>query len=226
MNKVIEIDIKKCFRALKKSINFIILVTLVFLLFGIFAGLFLIDQNDRYKATATVYNTSYSNSENPSRSMEHLSGIFSSRGVAERAAEIANDNNIDASSILKMSKCTYDPSGNKAAIISISAYSANKSRAIKVANAASDAFVLEVADLTGQDDIQTLDKAIDATIYYSASNTRIKTIILITFLGAFIACAIIVLREILSPKMYSSKDATAYGTLDIIGVIPEFKQKK
>lgn len=46
------------------------------------------------------------------------------------------------------------------------------------------------------------------------------------FAGAFLAILYIAVRETFSQKMFEPNDATVYGKLDIISVIPEFNQKK
>lgn len=226
--KVIEIDIKKCLRALKKSIKFIILITLIFLLIGILSAFFIIEQENQYTSTATVYNTSYTNGSNSDnlKQMRHYAEIIKSRTVAERAAEILAEDHISQQDILDMISVNYDSTNSNVSVIHILADSYDQNLSIKVANAVSDSFVLKIADLTGTDNIQTLDKATEAKISYNASSKRISTIFLLTFVGAFLSSLFIVVREILSPKMYSAKDATAYGTLDIIGVIPEFNSRK
>lgn len=226
--RIIEIDITKCLRALKKSVKFIILITLIFLLIGILLAFFIIEQENQYTATATVYNTSYtsgSNSDNL-KQMRHYAEIIKSRTVAERAAEILSEDNISLQDILDMISVNYDSTNSNVSVISISANSYDQNLSIKVANAVSDSFVLKIADLTGTDNIQTLDKATESEMSYNASSKRLFTMFILTFIGIFLSCASIVIREILSPKMYSAKDATAYGTLDIIGVIPEFTLRK
>lgn len=228
MEKVLEIDIKKCLRALKKSFKFILLITLIFLLIGIIAAFFLIEQENQYTSTATVYNTSYTtgSSSDNLKQIRHYAEIIKSRTVAERAAEILAEDHISQNDILNMISVNYDSTNSNVSVIYISANSFDQNLSIKVANAVSDSFVLKIADLTGTDDIQTLDKATEAKVSYDAGSKRISTIFLLTFIGAFVSCLFIVMREILSPKMYSAKDATAYGTLDIIGVIPEFNSRK
>lgn len=68
--------------------------------------------------------------------------------------------------------------------------------------------------------VQTLDRATDAVVSYYTNSARIKPIICVTILGAFLICLYIVLKEVLSTKIYTVKDAALYGILDIIGVIP------
>lgn len=229
-NKVIEIDVKKCLSALKKSIKQVMLVTLIFTLIGIFFAFFAIRQKNQYKATSTVYSIVYGSfdaSTDSLRAMMQYSDIVKSYKVAERAELILGASSVKKEDIYNMISASYNQSnGTYSSKIYINAISDDKNLSISVANAVADAFVLEIANLTGHDDIQTLDKAANAIVYYNAASARIKTIITITFLGALIASIYIVLKETLSTKMYMPKDATLYGTLDIIGVIPEFNQKQ
>ena len=97
---------------------------------------------------------------------------------------------------------------------------------VKVANAVADAFVLEIANLTGQDDIQILDRATGSVMCYNAISAKFKTIFIFVFVGTLLTCLFIAARETLSLKMYTPDDATSYGQLDILGVIPEFNHKK
>lgn len=229
-NKVIEIDVKKCLTVLKKSIKQILLVTLIFTLIGIFAAFFVIRQKNEYKATSTVYSIVYGSfdaSTDSLRAMMQYSDIVKSYKVAERAELILGVSSVTKEDIYHMISANYNQTnGTYSSKIYISAVSCDKNTSINVANAVADAFVLEIANLTGHNDIQTLDKATNAELYYNADSARIKTIIVITILGAIIVCMYIILKETLSTKMYMPKDATLYGTLDIIGVIPEFNQKQ
>lgn len=229
-NKVIEIDVKKCLSALKKSIKLVILVTLIFTLIGIFAAFFLIRQKNQYKATSTVYSIVYGSfdaSTDSLRAMMQYSDIVKSYEVAERAELILGASNVNKEDIYNMISANYNQAnGTYSSKIYINAVSYDKNISVSVANAVADAFVLEIANLTGHDDIQILDRATSATVYYNANSARIKTIIGITILGALIICIYISLKETLSTKVYMPKDATLYGTLDIIGVIPEFNPKQ
>lgn len=229
-NRIIEIDVRKCLKAIIKSYKLILLVSLISMLMGIFSAFFLIRQNNEYKATSSVYSIvygSFSDSTNSLRAMVQYSDIVKSYKVAERAETILGDASIDKNAIYQMISASYDyTSSNSSSKIYISALSTKQDVSIRVANAAADAFILEIANLTGQDDIQILDRAINANMCYDAHAARFKTIIIFIFIGAFLTCLYIAIRETLSQKMYTPRDATAYGKLDIIGVIPEFNHKK
>lgn len=229
-NKIIEIDVRKCAKAIVKSYRLILLVSLISMVIGIFCAFFMIRQKNEYKATSSVYSIvygSFSESTNSLRAMVQYSDIVKSHRVAERAEILLGDSTIDKNDIYKMISTSYDSSSsNSSSKIYISALSTKKEASINVANAVADAFILEIANLTGQNDVQVLDRAIDATMCYNAHTSRLKTIIIFIFLGALGACLYISLRETLSQKMYTPRDATVYGQLDIIGVIPEFSHNK
>lgn len=225
--KIIEIDVRKCLKALIKSFRLILVITLTFLLFGILIALFVIDQKDEYQSTASIYSIvhgSFSDSADSLCAMFSYADIVKSYKVSERAEMLLGDSTIDKEDIYDMISVDFNSSGTtSSSTIYIHALSTNESQAINVANAVAEAFVLEVANLTGQNDIQMLDKSQSAKVCYNASSTRITTIFLSAFMGFFLACFLIVVREILSTKMNTPKDATLFGTLDIIGVIPDFK---
>ena len=229
INPVIEIDIRKCFEALIESYRQIIIVTLISLVAGIGIAAFVVEPNNEYKATSSVYSIVYgslTDSTNSTQALISYGDLVKSYKVAERASLLIGDDKFDKYSIYNMISLAYDSSNyNSSSIIYIHALSSDKSTSVKVANAVAEAFVLEVANLTGKDDIQVLDQAYDAKISYNATSARIKTIILLTILGFIIVCTYIILRKIFSLKMYTSKDATAFGKLDIIGVIPDFKSE-
>ncbi len=229
-NRVTEIDLYKIRKGLKKSYKLILVFCLVFLLLGIVISTFFIKQSDEYKATSSVYSIVYgsiSDSTTSLHAMLQYSDIVKSNKVAERAAMILGDPSISKNDIYKMIYTSSDSDTLKSSSkLYINAVATDKSVAIKVANAVADAFVLEISSMTGENDIQTLDKADDAVRSYSVFQTKIKIIFLMSVSGLLCAILYVGARETLSHKMYSPKDATLYGELDIIGVIPVFNSKR
>lgn len=230
LSRIIEIDFQKCYLSLKKSFKLIIAITLTFFLIGTIIAFFFIRQNDEYKSTTSVYSIvygSFTDSADSIQAMFSYADIVKSYKVAERAEVLLGDTSINKNDIYKMISAEYNTSTyNYSSMIYIHALSDSRAKALSVSNAVAEAFVLEVANLTGQDDIQILDKAHDAVICYNATSMKLKTILIVTVLGFFLSCFFIVMKEILSLKMFTPKDATVYGKLDIIGVIPDFKTEK
>ena len=150
--------------------------------------------------------------------------IVKSYKVAERASLLLGDKNLDAETIYNMISAEYENTNyTYTSIIDIYAKSSDRQTAVKVANAVTEAFVLEIASLTGKEDVKQLDKAYDAEQTYNATIAKFKTIGLCGLLGFVLSCAFVFIREVFSLKMYSPKDASLYGTLDVFGVIPKFK---
>ncbi len=228
-NNAIVIDMRKCIKAIIKNIKKILIITLITLLLGFWIALFFVDSKNEYTAISSVYSIVYgslSDSANSIQAMISYGDIVKSYKVAERAELLIGDDSIDKYDIYNMITVQYNSSANsKSSIIYIYATSKNRAISVKVANAVAQAFVLEVANMTGQDDIQILDEAFDANVSYNAITTRIMTTFLFGFLGFFSCCVIIFFRETFSMKMYSPQDATDNGKINIIGVIPEFKKK-
>ena len=227
-NKEIEIDVNKCLRAIKKQYKAVVLGALVGILAGIFVSFFIIEQRSKYVAVATVYSmgTNAVSTVDLSIQMTDRAGRIKSIAIAEKAELILGDDTITEDQIYDMVTGEMDTSSLYSTKIYIKAYSTDKKKAIDVANAVSEAFISQMIS-EGENDIQILDNASESTtsLYYNASKRRITIILLANFIGVVIACGIISFKEVLSTKMYTAKDATLNGTLDIIGVIPEFKHR-
>lgn len=227
INRIIEIDFGRCFKAIAKYSKQILVTTLVFLFLGFGAANILVGQEDGYTATSSVYSIvygSYSESAESLQVMIAYADIVKSHKVAERAALLLGDERLDTETIYDMISAEYDASTyNYSSIITIHADSNSRDISVKVVNAVAEAFVLEIASLTGKEDVKQLDRAYDATISYNASATKIQTIALVTLLGIVAACGFVFIREIFSLKMYKPKDVTLYGQLNLLGIVPKFK---
>ncbi len=226
-NKIIEIDFQKCFLALLKNVKLIVFTTVIALIIGLGTASFAVDPDNKYEATSSVYGIVYGNfsdSSNILNSLKAYGEIVKSYKIAERASLLIGDDTLNMNQIYHMISVEYDSSTlDYSAIIYIHATSTDKETSIEVANAVAQAFVLEIGNLTAENDIQILDTALTTKTAYNAKQTKIKTVLLTTVLGFIGCCAFVFLREIFSNKMYAPGDATDYGKLDIMGVIPDFK---
>ncbi|MBQ3932364.1 MAG: hypothetical protein II653_01250 [Lachnospiraceae bacterium] len=226
LNQIIEIDFEKCFLSLIKHFRVIILVTILAFSIGLGTAAFSVEPDNKYMATSSVYGIvygSFNDSSNILNSLKAYGEIVKSYKIAERAALLIGDDTLDKNQIYDMISVDYDSSTlDYSAIIYIHATSTDRQTSIDVTNAVAQAFVLEIANLTGQDDIQILDTASTSSVTYNAQKEKIKTILIVTVLGFLAACACIFITTIFSNKMYSPKDATDHGQLEIIGVIPDF----
>lgn len=227
VNRIIEIDFERCFKALILYSRAIFIATLALMLVGVGLGGLVISQEDEYTAHSSVYSIvygSYSDSTESLQTMIAYAQIATSYKVAERASLLIGEKDLDAKTIQSMISTEYDNTNyTYTSVIDIYAKSSDKNTAIKVANAVNEAFVLEISSTSGKEDVKQLDKAYDAEQTYNATLAKFKTIGLCGLLGLVLACAFVFIREVFSLKMYSPKDASLYGTLDVFGVIPKFK---
>jgi|GEM_PF-566176 len=226
LNRIIEIDFEKCFLALVKNIKLIILFTILAALLGVLVAQTAMDDENEYEATSSVYGIvygSFTDSADILSSLKAYGEVVKSYKIAERASLLIGDDSLDKKKIYNMISVEYDSSTlDYSAIIYIHARSTDKVTSINCANAVAEAFVLEIANLTGKDDIQILDVASSTKVSYNARKTKGKMIIIFTIAGFVCICGFIVIQQIFSTKMYSPKEATDYGRLEILGVIPEF----
>lgn len=227
VNRIIEIDFERCFKALILYSRAIFITTLACMVIGVGLGGLVISQNDEYTAHSSVYSIvygSYSDSTESLQTMIAYADIAKSHKVAERASLLLGDKNLDTETIYDMITTEYESTTyTYTSVIDIYAKSSDRNTAVKVVNAVTEAFVLEISSLTGKEDVKQLDKAYDAEQTYNATLAKFKTIGLCGLLGLVLSCAFIFIREVFSLKMYSPKDASLYGSLDVLGVIPKFK---
>ena len=97
----IEIDVGRCFRALKNKYRLIIIMSLLFLLIGVACTLG--KRENKYSAQATVYSVSsgsYTESKTGISAMNDYVDVATSYKVCQRAAYIIGDKNIDADTVM------------------------------------------------------------------------------------------------------------------------------
>ena len=104
----------------------------------------------------------------------------------------------------------------------IYASSVDNYEAVRVANAVAEAFVIEIRNITGDENVQILDEAVESSLTFSGRSNQIKNIILITLIGVFLCVITIVAISFFSTKIVTVKECSDNGELKILGVIPDF----
>ncbi|MDD5934266.1 MAG: Wzz/FepE/Etk N-terminal domain-containing protein [Clostridiales bacterium] len=221
-NKEIEIDLGRVFKALLHKLWLILLVAVIS--FGL--SLVLIKSVKTvplYRAEATVYsvaNGSYKLSVEGTNAMKDYSEIITTLKVSERAALLLGDDSINGYYIMN---CITPYYTEDSSILTIRCLDRNPEMAIKIANAVANAFVIEMRTITGTEDVQMLDEAYTYYLYQTgATSATVKRLIFIAVI-VFILCAYIALNEIFTTKLKTIRECTLGGELDVIGVIPVYK---
>nr|MCR5608949.1 hypothetical protein [Lachnospiraceae bacterium] len=209
-----RINIRKHINTMRKYLWFVGVVTL----FGFLIALIVKARvkDNIYKASTSVYTK---NSDESTDSLNSYTEIIKSRKVADRAALIMGDDSIKGEDIQKM----VDYSSEKdSSIYYIYAYSDDVDTAILVANAITKAFVIEVNNITGEDNIKVLDEAYGANLEFDGRSDQINGIFNITLIAFIISVVLVLLYSIFSGKTVSINDASLGGEIEILGVIPGF----
>lgn len=214
MDKVIRIDLSRCFWELLKKSYIIILCGILFAGMGYVATA---NKKDVFVANTSIYSASYGNYTESMQSINIVQtyiDIVNSRKVSERASMLI-DEAVSSAEISGMISASYE---EDSAILWIRARSYDPEKAIMVANAVAESMIIEVQNITGNSAIQILDLANSAGI--AASTSTFKICLIAFLIGMFIPMIIIVLRETLSDRVYRVIDAELNGSIEIIGIIP------
>lgn len=232
IKRIIEIDLYRYIKGLLNGKKVIFLWTLIIGLIGAMAAFFLIEENNEYDATATVYSIaygSYSESEQAGYAVRKYSDIIKSYKVAERATLLLADKSVSKEDIYNMiyveplviegTTYLYETTSS---VIRIHAVSQKQNMAMQVVNAVADAFVMEVNSLSDVEATQVLDYAYDTEISFNADQTKLVVFIAGIVVGFLLGCLIILYRIIFTDKIVSVNEASIHGELEIVGVIPRF----
>ena len=217
MNKEIKIDLGRIIKAL--IAKWYLMAIAGFILAGMFFFL-RTSITQTYSASVSLYSAAYgsvSESTQVAKVMQSYASVITSNKISERAASILGDNTITGSYIKSIIGVSFS---DDSPILYISASDSNGTRAVAIANAVAEAFIIEAQNLTGSEGVRILDKATEA--YEISLGVRRYTVL--GFLGgAIIMAIVIVLSEILSDRVYRVEDAELDGKLEIIGIIPNQK---
>ena len=146
--------------------------------------------------------------------------MVTSDRVCEYAAELLADEGLTAQQILRMISTATRANSY---MLRITARSANPRLAILVTNAVAESFVAQVAVITGNNSIQVLDAAREASISSSGGDARIRFIA--PAVAFFLACICAAIIELTVGKVRSVKQCVD-DMGELLAVIPKAKKKK
>lgn len=225
MNTEIRIDIKRCLLGIMKKWWLIVGVTILSV-----CGVSLLTlevEPDTYSAEATVYSVSYEgkyeDAIESANIMKTYLDVINSNKVADRAALILDDSNITGTIIKNM--ITISASENST-VIGISATSTDEMLVQNIANAVAEAFVNEIQNITGESNVQILDKADNSSIHSSGKAEQTTKRILGGIIGFIIIFAIVCGKEIFSNEIHCVRECEVDGKINILGIIPIYDEKE
>ena len=217
MNKEINIDLRRCLKAILKKWWLMVIIGAI-----CYSVAFLITINNLREDEYTAETTVYSIKANDYSSITIYSDIVTSSKVCEKAVNSLNIANINANKIKEMiSVSDY----STALVLGIHATSSDRNLAIQVANAVSYAFIQEVNNITSDNSVSILDEATTVKLSYNKQIEQLKLRIFAALAGIILMCAWIAIREIFSGKIYNLSDMRIDGEINIIGIVPLFDKK-
>ena len=227
--RLIEIDFLQIIRSVILKWKLLLVGASVGLIVGEVATYCLAEQEDLYQASSSVYCVAdeyYSLTTESAQLMRTYVDIMKSSSVVERANSILGNAYPDEAAFLEMLTVEFDDSVtyNNSGILKIYAESANAQEAMDVANAMAEGFMLEMSSIMKHGEVQVLDSAKSVILSYEAEEQNILYIAVGAVAGVMLLVAWIVLKEIFVINLQSVNDATLFGKLEIVGVIPDFTQ--
>ena len=230
---VLEIDIFRCIKALKKKLWFIVLFSC--LMFGAGFGWTFDEGVDLYTSVATVYaaaDSSYSDSVSAVTAMNAYLDVANSYKVCQRAALIMGRNDIDAADFQKSisvnssvktsanSSTVSNFMNSSATIISFSATTEYSDLSMSMADSMARSYAIEMNSILNSDSIKLLDSAHTAEKTYDAYKEAWEKRGFAALAGLGIACFIVIIGEIFDTKVRTIREATIRDQLPVIGFIP------
>lgn len=222
MKREVEIDIGRCLKALVNKFWLIIIAVIFTGLVGM--AITLQDDVNVYLATSSVYSAasgSYYDSIQGTYAMQNYNEVARSLKVCNRAAQILDIEDVDGYDIMESTAVVTSEESN---IIYIEGYSENPELAIEYSKALANAFVMEMQNITGSDEIQILDEAYTYKIDFDVESHRLKIRLIAILAGVAISSIYIILSEMFRKKVATIQECSVGGELDIIGVIPTLRK--
>lgn len=231
--KEVEIDVRKCVRALRRKWKFLLVMAIIF--FAISVAITLEEKEDEYSATASVYSVaagSYVESMSGTSAMNSYKEVAKSYKVFNRAALILGREDVDAEYIKEAIEVKSIGSSSTAvstylsqdsSIIEITSTTSDPEISMQLADAVAEAFIMEMENVVGSGLIKSLDSAYTYEQISSGFVECWKLRIIITFGGVALMALMIVVLEIFNSKANTVRECSLNNGLPVIGVIPEYK---
>ncbi|MCR5609258.1 MAG: hypothetical protein K6G26_09370 [Lachnospiraceae bacterium] len=221
--KSVKRDLSVCLYMMKKNRQRIVLNVILFLIIGIVCAVIIsYTKEDEYMASATIYSSEYGSYEKSVEgitAVKDYSDIMSSTKVCSRAISIMGYEPMSIEDMKDAIKVYSDKEKN---IVMLTVVANSEEDAIAMTNAVAQAFVSEIRNITGIEAAQMLDEADRAYSHSSVKKTMVFVIILFGFLGGIGTCAIVFIKTLTSQKILEVNECSLDGTLEIIGILPDF----
>lgn len=210
--KILINDGKNVAKTWKKNLWLVIIIGILGFIIGCVLTLY--PNPDQYTATTTIYSYSLNDSE-----MKAVSQLIKTSRICQKAAEVINDDYINAEKIKRMIDVRYQ---TNSLIISISAYSESSEEAVIVANSIANAFINDINNIKGNNTINILDKAGSSYVYSYGTVRQWLLRGTLSILFVIITMVILAVRSLVAKDIIVTDDFSCGGKLQILGIIPKY----
>ena len=220
MERVIEIDFHRCWKAVRTRAMALVMAALFGLVAGLGISLVFFEQENEY----IVYSEVSCVGVGDISAVPFYAEVVKTANVAKRACAIL-DNQYSVSQIINLIRTNYSENLiSGVPIIEIGVITHDPEESVTIVDAVTEAFIVELQTMTQDEALRRLGESSDVLLLYNAG----KTCLLVTFgtalAFALVLAGILVMREILALELTTVKDGLLNGQLKLIGVIPRYKK--
>ena len=220
MERIIEIDFHRCYRALRTKVMALLMAMVFGLVAGLGISLVFFEQKNEY----TVYSEVSCIAVADISAVPFYAEVVKTANVAKRASAILNET-YSVSQIINLIQTNYrDNLVSGVPIIEIGVITQNPEEGVTIVDAVTEAFIVELQTLTQNEAVRRLGESSNVEMLYNAKKTCLLVTLGTSLAFALVLAAILVLREILALQLTSVKDGLLNGQLKLIGVIPRYKR--
>ena len=219
-------EFREYLRIVRKRAWIPFILTVLFIAAGWYYNYFILESI--YVADAKVYIGKEQGQDNQQALMNSLiegdklakdyRELIKSRKVTELAAKKLNRNDISPTEIANMISVELKTDTR---ILVINAEATDKNLAYDVANVVADVFKTKVEEFMQRENVSIFDKAV--VPQYPSKPNRIFNIFIITLIGFILGVGYLFLMEYFDTSIETPKDIEQHIGLQVLGVIPSFK---
>lgn len=220
MERIIEIDFHRCYRAVRAKAMALLMTMLFGLIAGFGISLVFFEQENEYSVYSEVSCLAVSDIS----AVPFYAEVVKTANVAKRASALLNDA-YSVSQIMGLIQTNYsDNLVSGVPIIEIGAITRSPEEAVAIVDAVTESFIVELQTLTQDEAVRRLGESTNVQLLYNAGKTRLLVTLGTALAFALVLAAILVIREILALQLTAVKDGLLNGQLKLIGVIPRYKK--
>ena len=220
MERIIEIDFHRCYKAVCSRALALLMAVVFGLVAGLGISLVFFEQENEY----VVYSEVSCIAVGDISAVPFYAEVVKTANVAKRASAILNDT-YTVSEIITHIQTNYSENlVSGVPIIEIGMTCQDPEEAVAIVDAVTEAYIVELQTLTQDEAVRRLGESSDVLMTYNAKKTCFIVTVGTALAFALILAGILVMREILALQLTTVKDGLLNGQLKLIGVIPRYKK--